>query len=129
LAKVNCGKRLCRAYGKTIAYLHSGTGTKHRVRLVLVVATVWEGANMTDISVRLERGAVALAVIDLRRRQTQDYSIGASAERFIIERELKELAAEAVAPDRRGGSREIRPRQRRRVLLATAGRWFRKQSQ
>jgi hypothetical protein len=80
---------------------------------------------MTDISVRLERGAVALAVIDLRRRQAHDDTIGASAERFIIERELKELATEAVAPDRRG----LRPRQRRHVLLATAERWFRKQSQ
>jgi hypothetical protein len=84
---------------------------------------------MTDIRVRLERGAVALAVIDLRRRQTQDHSIGASAERFIVERELKELAAEAAASIGQGGTGVLRPRKRRRVLLATAGRWFRKQSQ
>lgn len=84
---------------------------------------------MTDIRVRLEHGAVALAVIDLRRRQTQDHSIGASAERFIVERELKELAAEAAASIGRVVSGGRRPSNRRRVLLASAGRWFRKQSQ
>lgn len=81
---------------------------------------------MTDIRVRLERGAGALAVIDLRRRQTQDYSIGASAERFIVERELKELAAEAALSVGRGVGGGLRPRKPRRVLLASAGRWFRK---
>ena len=84
---------------------------------------------MTDIRVRLENGAVALAVIDLRRRETQDQSIGAAAERFIVDRELKELAAEAAASVGAGVSGAIRPRKRRRVLLASAGRWFRKQSQ
>jgi len=86
----------------------------------------WEGLNLTDIKGRLERGAVALAVIDLRRRHTQDPSVGAAAERFIVERELKELADETVAAGRREGTTETRPRKRRAVMLATAGRWFRK---
>jgi hypothetical protein len=67
---------------------------------------------------------VALTVIELRRRETHDPSIGASAERFIVERELRELAADAVTG--RGGGTRVRPW--RAGLLATAGRWFRKQS-
>jgi hypothetical protein len=52
---------------------------------------------VTDIKTRLERGAAALAVIDYRRRQTRDQSLGRGLERFILERELKDLAEERVA--------------------------------
>ena len=83
---------------------------------------------MTDIRLRLERSAVALAVIDLRRRETQDRSVGAATERFIIERELKELADEALAGGPGAETMKVRPQRRRTALLAAAGRWFRKQS-
>ncbi len=82
---------------------------------------------MTDIKDRLERGALALAVIDLRRRQSQDPTVGAAAERFIVERELRELAAEAVVAvgGPAGPTTAVRA-PKRRLALATAGRWFRK---
>lgn len=86
-----------------------------------------EGLNLTDVKRRLERGAMALMVIDERRRQTQDPGLGAAAERFIVERELKELADEMLAAAR-DTTTEIRLEKRHPVLLATAGRWFRKQS-
>ena len=52
---------------------------------------------MTDIKGRLRRSAAVLAVVDYRRRQSRDPRIGVAVERFIVERELKELEAEAIA--------------------------------
>lgn len=52
---------------------------------------------MNDIKTRLERSAAVLAMIDHRRRQTRDRNLGAGLERFIVERELRELAEESIA--------------------------------
>lgn len=52
---------------------------------------------MTEIKTRLERSAAVLAVIDYRRRQTRNRNLGYGLERFIVERELKELADEWMA--------------------------------
>ncbi len=54
---------------------------------------------MIEIKTRLERSAAVLAVIDYRRRQARDRHLGAGLERFIIERELKELADEWMSAD------------------------------
>jgi hypothetical protein len=62
----------------------------------------------------------------LRRQETQDPTVGAATERFILERELKELEQEAAASASQASSVPAAPRKRRRVLLAAAGRWFRK---
>ena len=82
---------------------------------------------MTHIKDRLERGVLALAVIDLRRRQSLDPTIGAAAERFIVDRELRELAAEAIAAGQPAGNAVV-PSRKRRAVAVTAGRWFRKSS-
>jgi hypothetical protein len=75
---------------------------------------------------RLERGVAVLAAIDQRRHQTDDPSVGAAVERYIVDRELIDLVAEVMAevPE----STEIHIPKRRIALLATAGRWFRKRS-
>jgi hypothetical protein len=80
---------------------------------------------VTDIKERLVRGAMALAVIEMRRQQAQDPTIGAAAERFIVERELRELAAEALAASPSGRIATV-PAPKRSRALATTGRRFRK---
>ena len=50
---------------------------------------------MTDIKTRLERSAAVLAVIDYRRQRTRDRNIGSELERFILDRELNDLAGKA----------------------------------
>jgi hypothetical protein len=50
-----------------------------------------------DIKTRLERSAAVLSVIDYRRQRTGDRNIGSELERFILDRELKDLAEKAMA--------------------------------
>ncbi|MEX2300405.1 MAG: hypothetical protein WD733_05680 [Bryobacterales bacterium] len=52
---------------------------------------------MTDIKNRLERSAAVLAVIDYRRECARDGNIGCELERFILDRELRELAGQSMA--------------------------------
>ena len=56
---------------------------------------------------RLAFGAATLAVIDQRREQTQDVGLGAGSERFIINRELRELEEDVLLDP---GARKLVPR-------------------
>ena len=59
---------------------------------------------------RLAFGEATLAVIDQRRRQTQDVGLGAGIERFIINRELRELEEDVLLdPRARKVCRQVRP--------------------
>jgi hypothetical protein len=69
--------------------------------------------RVNDIKTRLERSAAVLAVIDYRRRQTNDCTVGSGLERFIVERELKELAEESMAAPVRTATARIDARERR----------------
>ncbi len=51
---------------------------------------------MTDLKSRLEAGAAALFAADVRRKQTQDPNLGYAIERYIVDRELRELEREAA---------------------------------
>ena len=52
---------------------------------------------MTNLRTRLEHGARVLAVIDARRHQTGDPSVGEALERHVVDRELRELEVEAFS--------------------------------
>ena len=52
---------------------------------------------MRDIKARLESGVATLALLDRRRLETGCPWIGYNLERMVIERELLELADEALA--------------------------------
>ena len=80
---------------------------------------------MTDIKLRLGRSAAVLATIDYRRRQSRDPRIGAAIERFIVERELKELEDEAAAAPPAGLSTQAPAPKRHAVSTVRAGRWLR----
>lgn len=87
---------------------------------------------MANVKSRLELAATVLQVIDQRRTQTKDPSVGVGAEHFLVERELRELADAAAAREATTEGRVnvlhwisagifLKPRA---VLLAKAGRWI-----
>ena len=77
--------------------------------------------SATDIRQRLLSGAATLAVIDYKRRETHDPSVGVGIEQWIIDRELRELEGSSQ-PDRNLRP-DIRRRSKSHVLLVKT-RWL-----
>lgn len=83
-----------------------------------------------DIQSRLQRATMLLAIIDRRRLETRDANLGAGLERYLLNRELRELEElpEPAVAVSQASTSPVRVRRPSAVLLSKAGSWLRRKS-